>query len=91
MKYIVDRNKLDTVIEVDVHYESAMSINGTNGVKYTKFGPIVFVFDTEAQAEKLIDDLLNEQIVELDKKLASVKHKKTKFKDRKARKDHKKD
>ena len=81
MKYfVVNRNNLDVIDEIDSETETAMGVSDSDGIKYTRFGPTIFLFEKRGGAVKLAESLLDEEIGSLETKLNRVREKKIKLK-----------
>ena len=81
MKYfVVNRNNLEVIDQIESETETAMGVTDKDGIKYTRFGTTIFLFEKKQDAEKLADRLLDEEIVHLEVKLDRAKQKKSKLK-----------
>ena len=77
--FIVNRNDIDNIKDVDIEYENPYRVFAFNGDSYTKFGPVEFAFETMESAVKHVTLLLDDEIDNLVNKLSKIKDKKTKF------------
>ncbi len=81
MKYfVVNRNSLDSIGEVNSETETALEVVDARGIKYSRFGPTIFLFKKKQDAVELADKLLGEEISILEVKLGRSKDKKLKLK-----------
>ena len=78
MKYfVVNRNSLDVIDEIESETETAMSVSDKDGINYTRFGPVLFLFDNKKAADILAERFLTEEIGVLEGRLKQIKQKKT--------------
>ena len=81
MKYfVVNRNNLDSIEQIDSESENAMFVWTEDGKKYSRFGSTVFLFDKKANAEKLANQFLDEEIERAENTLNRARNKKSKLK-----------
>ena len=78
--FVVNRNNLEVIDEIDSETETAMSVSDKDGIKYTRFGSTIFLFKNKKDAEALADRLLDEEISDLENRLNRARQKKIKLK-----------
>ncbi|RLB94495.1 MAG: hypothetical protein DRH26_01025 [Deltaproteobacteria bacterium] len=78
--FVVNRNNLEIIDEIESESETALAVWDNDGVKYTRHGPTIYLFPLKKDAENLAEMLLDESVAKLEERLEQVKQKKVKLK-----------
>ncbi len=78
MHYLVDKRDLESILSTQVDEETSMHIY-SNGVKYTRFGPVIYTFESKQSAKNFATQLLDEELEKYEQRVVKIKNKKEKL------------